>query len=527
MSTTLIATRRPQKSSSSTSRARPSTSVSLRLESAIPSDLFSLIALDTARPTPSVTVTNKLVNPSATSNPLASVGLCSIDGDCATDGTCSDGRCVTTNEAAPFSGPGSEPTSTLSTASAIGVGVGAVGAIALLIGLAFFFWKRRGRRRSEESEETPGVSRHRSPSNATDQKTLVASLPNSPRHADFRNQPMTSDLFAKALGCNEVSREKANTSGQGTTSESYRVEDATGKELPAPPLSENPLPPAPTEPKRYALNVNINKSMIFDDEMISAVSPFREPVISRERAPKYRFEEYLPPVTKPPSISVKPTTNKRLSEHELERYPEKHISIQTATTTDDSSEDEFGSRVNKALSKVESAPPQLPLPDLPPPSPSFSFRSYDWYQDIIGDRTSAYTPIQATFSHLSSSSPPPRGESALVPEPLLLNAPPAAAGSHLHPNSAALPSSSSPSFRLAPTVYMPSRPSQLPAIPPTLPSVSARISTLSTTTRTTHNSQSWLPDEDLYLTEEGTHDSYMRFTRLDDASRPTSYSPLT
>ncbi|KAI8933877.1 hypothetical protein NX059_009574 [Plenodomus lindquistii] len=336
---------------------------------------------------------------------------------------------------------------------------------------------------------------------------------------------MAPEFFAKALEYNEGSREKLQYSGQGIVSGSYRIEDVTGKELPSPP--ENPLPPPPAEPKRYALNVNINKSMIFDEEMISAVSSLRDPVTPRERAPKYRFEEYLPPVAKPPPISVKPASIKRLSEHEMDRYPSKHISVQTATTAETGIESESGSPTDKMYSRIEIALPQLPLPDLPPPSPSFSFRSYDWYQDIIGDPTSARTPTQATFSRPLSSSLSPRGDSAPVPEPLLLQASSATAGSLLHPNSAALPSPSSPNFRLPSTVYVPSSSSQPTAVPPTPPPVSARLSAQSIMTRTTHNSQSWLPEEGLYLPEEGTHDSFINFRRPNNAYRPTSYSPLS
>ncbi|KAF2846954.1 hypothetical protein T440DRAFT_218816 [Plenodomus tracheiphilus IPT5] len=536
MSTTLVTTRRPKPTTSSSQQTLTTTSASLRLDAATPSGLsshnidLSLIGVDTAIPTPSATVTGQVANAIASNTSAAAVETCSIENDCATDRTCSEGQCVNANEAAPFGGPGSGSTSTLSTASAIGVGAGVIVTITLLIGLAICVWKARGRRQPKDSLEAPAASRHRSPSNATDQKTLVASLPNSPQHVDFRNQAMAPEFFAKALEYNEASKEKAVYNGQETASGTYRVEDVMGKELPAPPPTESPLPPAPVESKRYAINVNINKSMIFDDEMISAVSPLRDPGTPRERAPKYKFEEYLPPVAKPPTVTVMPASNKRLSEHELERYPVKHISIQTATTAGASSENELGSPVDQTLLKSESGPPQLPLPDLPPPSPSFSFRSYDWYQDIIGDPTSAHTPTQATFARPFSSNQNPRGNSALVPEPLFLNAPHAAAGSLLHPQSAGLSSPSSPSspnFRLSPAVYMPSRLSQSPDVPPTPPPLSARISALSTMTRTTHNSRSWLPEEGLYLAEEGTHDSYMRFKRSDDASRPTSYSPLT
>lgn len=439
--------------------------------------------------------------------------------------TCSEGR-YKRNEASPFGGPDPEPTSSLSRSAAIGVGVGIISLIMVLIGITFCVWKVRGQRRSNESIEAPPVSHFRSPSDATDQKTLVASFPNSPQHAYFQNQVMTPDLFVEALGNNESRRGEAEHNGQGTTSGSYRIEDVTGKELPTPPPTESQPPPQPTEPVRYAINVSINKSMIFDDEMVRAVSPLREPAAPRGRAPKYIFKEYLPPVHNSPPTSVQPVLNKRGSDHELDRYPSKDISIHTSTTEDNSSENELGSPVDTILSKLESAPPQLPLPDLPPPSPSFSFCSYDWYQDIIDNRTSTHTPTQATFSRPFSSSPNSRSSSARVPEPLLLSANPPPSASLLHPDSAALQSPSSPHFRLSPTVYKPSQPLQPPAVPPTPPPVSTRTSGLSTMTRTTHNSRSWLPDDGLYLAEEGTN-SYMAFSRSNDECLPTSYSPLT
>jgi hypothetical protein len=52
---------------------------------------------------------------------------------------------------------------------------------------------------------------------------------------------------------------------------------------------------------------------------------------------------------------------------------------------------------------------------------------------------------------------------------------------------------------------------------------------MSTMTRTTHNSRSWLPDEGLYLAEEGEEEfaTWTSFRGPGHDSRPTSYSPLT
>ena len=98
----------------------------------------------------------------------------------------------------------------------------------------------------------------------------------------------------------------------------------------------------------------------------------------------------------------------------------------------------------------------------------------------------------------------------------------------MHPSSAALPSPTSPNFRLSPTVYTPpSR--QSPPIPPTAPlRSSARASTQSTMTRATHDSRSWLPDDGLYLAEEGDeYAEYKTYHRPSEDSRPTSYLSYT
>jgi hypothetical protein len=437
----------------------------------------------------------------------------------------------------------------MSTASAIGIGFGVVSIMVLIFGLVIWFYKRRERKPLNDSVEAPppAPNRNRSASSATDQKTLVASLPNSPQNANFRQQheQMLEASFAQLVTSNKIvdhsRREKEMIADEGRASTNGTNHQSSGsneKILPLPP-NDMPLPPPPpTEDKRYAINVNINKSMIFDD-IVSVIgrdggTP-RDSTTSRDRMPKYRFEEYLPPVAKTPPISIRP--KKRTSEIELKPYP-RSSSSSARSVTDDEEDDETHLRRKNTLKKLESKPPQLPLPDLlPPPSPSFS---YDWYQDIIGTeqtnmedallgtstpsipgRNPARTPTKATFGAALSSNPPDI-DPTLLPAPLsptVFTSP--ARASHLNPNTA-LPSPTSANFRLSPTVYtMPSRPPKAQPI---------RASLRSTTTQKTHMSRSWLPDDGLYLPEEGTHDSYMMYNKtqfhFSDDSRPTSYSPF-
>jgi hypothetical protein len=422
----------------------------------------------------------------------------------------------------------------------------------LMIALGYWFWRIRARRPRPHTIEAPSHTRQRSASNATDQRTLVASLPNSPQNAAFnRQQSMDPGLFARALAFNEK-KEKPDNKRSGSMDKNVR--SSTEKALPPRPsphpLMEHPLPPPPAKAKQYAVNVSINKSMILDDELINAVSSLRGSDsprscgTPRDRAPRYKFEEYIPPTANPPPISIShatPTTEKRNSEYELSQLPNRRTSVDTVSVADDSSkggDSEPPSPIGERLSKMESKAPQLPLPELPPPSPSFSFRSYDWYQDIIGEPTTptgpsrnAQTPTQPTFPKpLSLSSKKAQSgtlRSSLIPEPLSPGAPPAASGLLLHPSSAAaLPSPTNPNFRLSPTVYTPP---QRSSIPPTAPRRSSvRASTITTATRATHDSRSWLPDDGLYLAEEGDEFSeYKTFRRPSEDSRPTSYSPLT
>lgn len=179
----------------------------------------------------------------------------------------------------------------------------------------------------------------------------------------------------------------------------------------------------------------------------------------------------------------------------------------------------------------------LSLPDLPPPSPSFSFRSYEWYQDIIEDpsngdpnilRSPARTSTQSMIPKPLSLFPKPR-TIIMDTSPSLEPSSPASPGMHLHPNSAAMLSPTSPNFRLSPTVYTPPpRQPQQPAQNRRTPRTSARVSALSVASQSTRESRSWVPAEGLYLADEGGLTRYLTFRRGGDENhRPTSYSPLT
>lgn len=280
--------------------------------------------------------------------------------------------------------------------------------------------------------------------------------------------------------------------------------------------------------------------MIFDDDMINAVNTLRESGVEtpRERAPRYRFEEYLPPLVKTPPLSIDP---RRMSdnpdaEYEMDHFSRRRHSSDSVSTADDDTSSQDPRRTT--LSTVKSAPPLLPLPDLPPPSPSLSFHSYDWYQDIIGD--GAAGPPTPTLPDESNPMRMSRRISArqsyLVPPAATLQIPDLRRSALPEPLSPGLRSKAdedsripaNPEFRLSPTVYQaPARASQLPylpPVPPTPPPKSNRLSAVSNMTRTTRNSRNWLPDNELYLPEEGTMDSWKKLRRPSNV--PTTYSPL-
>lgn len=599
---------------------------------------FSL-AVDTATPTPHATslatsratsITTSIATSTATSTatastntlytsitPTTSSNACSTNSDCIGDGICSDGTCNGINQAAPFAPAGSlgaEPTSHLDRGTAIGIGVGVTLLIILMIGAGFLYFRfRRRRQQPSFSPEAPPTARNRSASTATkwtidnDQKTLVASLPNSPQHAAFAAQtPNFPAEFYTSPGkvLEEEEKDVAEYRRQGGTDQATSPVD---KALPLP----------PTEEKRYAVNVNINKSMIFDDAAFSAAAYAPSPVMTpQERAPRYRFEEYLPPVpANNPRISITRTKSRASStissEYELENYPHGNGYVGSGRTSM-SDIDEHDDPRDDALSKLEGT---LALPELPPPSPSFSFRSYDWYQDIISGDQSA---VEATFELPTTpylpdrnpargvnpllANPPDHGmDPNFMPAPLSPAFPSPVASTHLHPSSARMsymPSPTSPNFRLSPTVYQMPNSSPISKLVPSLPSTrpqseastiprysrrysryaswlpdddldipedelapprylrynsmvasivegsaaptartsarnSARYSRSqsaprpqSAMTQKSHQSRSWLPEDGVYLPEEGTHDSFKVFKREMLASRPTSYSPL-
>jgi hypothetical protein len=514
--------------------------------------VFSVIQVDTVAPTPSTTTRDPSDNiPSAATSSIESSTTCSIDSNCTSDKICSNGKCASTLEASPF-GPGGssnlQPTTRMSAGAAIGVSIGVVVLVLLLVGLGFMFWKRKTRRPLKETIETPPPNRIRPASNATDQNTLVASLPNSPQNEAFRTQQvqMSPERFEKisdlddGLNQSETGDEKAAPERQPSLSNATVQKKAlplppTDMPLPLPP-TDMPLPPPPTEEKRYAINVNINKSMIFDDIMFNSTSPAHGRERSKEGLPKYRFEEYVPPIVKTPQLSIsKEPSSRQTSAYELDSYLHDDGSSALDASTDDEESAEVRSRRRKTLKKLESDPPRLPPPELPPPSPSFSFNSYDWYQDIIGPEHSniddptpsllnldpARTPTQATFGAALSSNPPD-ADLNLIPDPLLPSR--ASSLSKTSRRSAGppvLPSPALSGFRLSPTVYdMPSRLSR--AVPIRTPLQSAN------TQGTSRTSRSWLPDDGRYLLDDKSLYSHMNDKRrLSGSGRPTSYSPLT
>ncbi|KAF2128210.1 hypothetical protein P153DRAFT_368081 [Dothidotthia symphoricarpi CBS 119687] len=481
---------------------------------------FTLISLDSATPTPSATLTSTSVAADTTSPATFS----------------SD---VNPNEA-ELLGAVQEPTGQLSKTAAAGVGVGVAVFILLFIAVGFWFFKIRSKRLA---------SRPRSPSNVTsftvdnDQKTLVPSMPNSPRHPTFDPEMSLPAEFYAGL--------RRTTDGQRNNGDGVAtaMEEVTGDNgLTA---TEKALPPAPTQERLFALNVNINKSMLFDEEAARMV---RDSTRQREPIPRWRFKEVLPPVPGEARVLIaqQPVSSIYSSEFELDRMPtlNEPPRIYSTIYDDDKTDDEpqlQGRRIS-ALSRLERGGPPLPfsfaLPDLQPPSPSFSFRSYDWYQDIISDQAATDSP---TTPHLPHRNParainplainPPTPHMSLLPAPLSPGFPKTT--SLLHPNSAAtsLLSPTNANFRLSPTVYQqppPSRSSPVLVqefVPPPSPlqnimQQSARSSrALSQKTQMTHNSRSWLPDEGVYLpNDDGSPDSFEMFVRR--PSRADSYSPL-
>ncbi|KAJ6276692.1 hypothetical protein J3E71DRAFT_394800 [Bipolaris maydis] len=464
------------------------------------------------------------------------IATCSTNSDCANDRICSNERCITMDSAAPFGG--ADSTSRLTTGSAIVMGTGLVALLMLLTGFAVWILKRRAQRPGNQSIEAPMQSRSRTTSNATDQKTLVASMPNSPQYPAFNSQSaMSPGLFARMVAPQEIKEVASSRHGS-----------MDKKALPLLPLPQLPLPPIPKETKIYALNVSINKSMIMDEDMMQAVSPMRGNdtprggATPRDRAPRYKFEEYVPPVANAPppiAISRAPAPGSQSSEYELGQYPKKEQESKVVPLSDRGPNGglEPLSPVVETVASLDGKARQLSLPDLPPPSPSFSFRSYDWYQDIIEEPSNgngARTPTQVKFPPTLSLFPQSTSRNmdlGVLPEPSSPGASSIASGTFLHPSSAALLSPTSPNFRLSPTVYTPpprqsSQPQQHVQKQKTETKSSSRTSAASTTSHKTRESRSWLPAEGLYLADEGGLTRYLTFRRGNEDNRPTSYSPL-
>ncbi|KAF3002440.1 hypothetical protein E8E13_004377 [Curvularia kusanoi] len=394
-----------------------------------------------------------------------------------------------------------------------------------MVGAGFFYIRlRRRQQHPSSSPEAPPTARNRSASTATkwtidnDQKTLVASLPNSPQHAAFAGQTRNFPSGFYTAPGKVIEEEMADGEKDQTAT------SPTDKDLPLP----------PTEEKRYAINVNINKSMIFDDVAFNAAAYAPSPVATpQERAPRYRFEEYLPPVpANNPRISITRTKSKTSStmssEYELENYPHGTGYIDSSRNSMSDIEEHDDERDN-ALSRLEGT---LALPELPPPSPSFSFRSYDWYQDIIsGDQSAVETtfelPITPQLPNRNPargvnplSSNPPGTDLNMVPEPLSPAFPSPVANTHLHPSSARmshLPSPTSPNFRLSPTVYQMPNPGPISKLVPSLPSTrpQSEASTLSQFSRRYSRFDSWMPDDDLDIPEdELAPPRYLRYNSM-------------
>jgi hypothetical protein len=531
-----VSTSTRRDASTSTRRA-----FSLEVDTATPSPTATASITSDIFPTDILTSSAPTVTSTSTPTPTALSNACSSNSDCADDGVCSRGTCSSINQAAPFAPAGSlgaEPTTHLDSNSAIGIGVGVAALVLLMIAAGFWWFKfRRGRQQPITSPEAPPTTRDRSASSATkwtidnDQRTLVASLPNSPQHAAFARQtPGFPAEFYTTPG-KVVDDEKDIAE--------YRQRDGANRsdQSPASPV-DKALPEPPSEEKRYAINVNINKSMIFDDIAFNAAAYAPTPISTpQERAPKYRFEEYLPPVpANNPRISITKTVSRgsaMSSEYELENYP--HGSGQMGSSRTSRSDprsvhsaSQSHDRRGSTLAKLEAG---LSLPELPPPSPSFSFRSYDWYQDIIGGDQSAVegshelpafgqakTPELPTRNPARGVNPllsnPPDMDPSLMPEPLSPAFPSPVASSHLHPSSARLsqfPSPTNSNFRLSPTVYqMPNRApvsKLVPSLPSTRPVSEASMMTTTTMMTGTYSERysrfaSWYPEDDLEILEE-------------------------
>ena len=534
------ATRKPTTlTRSATATRRVNSSRSTPTSSSTSTRSTSIRSTANSTPTPTdiarILVASSSPNPAPTATPTSiTSGLdntCLRDSDCAQGSVCSSGTCFSDSQSGLFESVGSSGTSHLNTTSAIGIVVGVLGLAFVVLGLGFWCMRDR-RRKTVASSKAPlsDVERQassrtkrtvgRSASAATkwtmdnDQKTLVASLPNSPQYTGFGSSPGAMPEYYMPSGkLDEIVEKSEPTLSRGVSRNdtSATRASAANKTLPAPPAQE----------MAYALNVSINKSMIFEDSLFSASAP----QTPRSRAPRYRFEEVLPPAPgSNPGISVtkpKPTTQAtRAAEYEMDNYPRSRHSISLSEIeTRSRGSTQYGQAEVRdlrghALKRLEGELPSLPPQayratqafDTVPPSPSFSFRSYDWYQDILDPQAPPiHTPDLSSNAHAVSAnallSHPFTPDSVRKPAPLAL-APHSQVTNHLHPSSAlSLDSPTSPGFRLSPTVYrMPSRTPQIVPTPPsTRPSsTSTMASYLSVHPRFT----SWQPNDDSMIPED-------------------------
>jgi hypothetical protein len=498
-------------------------------------------SLSRSTPTPSGIVRievasspNPAPTPSPTTIPIGLDTTCSQNIDCTGGKICVSGSCASDSQSNLFDSTGSRGTSQLNTGSAIGI-VAVILALALII-FGIGFWCVRGRQRRQTKASTRAapadVERQasartkrtvgRSASAATgwtvdnDQKTLVASLPNSPQYPGFASSPGLQHEYYRPTGKLDEIVEKSEpaVSTRGVSrNPTTATRTSANKALPAPPAQE----------MTYSLNVRINKSMIFEDSLFTPSAP----QTPRSRGPRYRFEEVLPPVPgSNPQISVTQpklaTLASRAAEYEMHNYAKsKHSSVFSDITMMSRGSTQYGQAQvrdlrGSTLRRLEGELPALPPQtyqytqafDTRPSSASYSFRSYDWYPDILDpDSPPILTPDVYSHGHAAGVNPlsshPFNHASTRKPSPLTL-APHPQTTTHLHPNSAsAMDSPTSSGYCLTPTVYrMPSR-SRTPQIVPTPPDTRpSSSSTMSSFHSANPRFTSWQPNDDNMIPED-------------------------
>jgi hypothetical protein len=493
-------------------------------------------------PTPSgivrIVVASSSPNPAPTPAPTTiPIGLdttCSRDIDCTGGQICVSGSCSSDPQSDLFDSAGSRGTSHLETGSAIGIVAGILGLALIIFGLGFWCMRDRRRRQTKASTRAApaDVERQasartkrtlgRSASAATgwtvdnDQKTLVASLPSSPQYAGFASSPEQLPEYYRPIGKLDEIVEKSEPalSTRGVSrNPTTATRTSVNKALPAPPAQE----------MTYSLNVRINKSMIFEDSLFTPSAP----QTPRSRGPRYRFEEVLPPVPgSNPQISVTQpklaTQTSQPAEYEMHNYPNsKHNSAFSDVTMRSRGSTQYGQAQvrdlrGNTLRRLEGELPALPPQayrrtqafDTRPSSASYSFRSYDWYPDILDPESPPIlTPDVSSNGHAAGVNPlssHPFTHASTRKPSLLTLAPHSQTTNHLHPNSAsAMDSPTSPGYHLSPTVYrMPSR-SRTPQIVPTPPSTRPSSSSTMASYQSVHpRFTSWQPNDDSMIPED-------------------------